>query len=85
MNIKDRKGYIGGSDAGRIINGDWLALWQEKTGRAEPEDLSRKLAVQIGIATEKVNLEFLQYELDCGIQHEYNVLQEEFMKTIQVL
>jgi len=30
VNIKDRKGYIGGSDAGRIINGDWLALWQEK-------------------------------------------------------
>ena len=81
VNIKDRKGYIGGSDAGRIINGDWLALWQEKTGRAKPEDLSRKLAVQIGIATEKVNLQFLQYELDCGIQHGYNVLQDDFMAS----
>mgnify|MGYP003125020012 FL=1 len=44
--MEDRKKYIGGSDACRIISGDWIKLWEEKTGRTEPEDLSKKLAVQ---------------------------------------
>ena len=30
--MDDRKKYIGGSDACRIIAGDWLNLWKEKTG-----------------------------------------------------
>ena len=79
--MDDRKKYIGGSDACRIIAGDWLNLWKEKTSRKEQDDLSRKLNVQIGIATEKINLDFLSYDLDCGIQHEYNVLQDDFMMS----
>jgi predicted phage-related endonuclease len=51
----DRTKGIGGSDAARIMAGDWLALWQEKTGRKEPEDLSDVLQVQIGIVTEELN------------------------------
>ena len=31
----DRAKGIGGSDAATIMNGDWLALWEEKTGRRE--------------------------------------------------
>ena len=61
--MKSNRYYIGGSDACRITSGDWINLWEEKTGRKEPEDLSKKLAVQIGIATEKVNLQFLQINL----------------------
>jgi len=79
--MKDRKGYVGGSDACRLMRGDWLTLWEEKTGRKEPDDLSRKLNVQIGIATEKINLDFLSWELDCGVQHEYDVTQENFMMS----
>jgi predicted phage-related endonuclease len=54
----DRRQFIGGSDA-RIIMGDDQAalvrLWQEKRSEAEPEDLSRNLVVQLGLATEELN------------------------------
>ena len=51
----DRAKGIGGSDAATIMNGDWLALWQEKTGRREPDDLSNVLPVQLGTFTEPFN------------------------------
>ncbi|MEM7046055.1 MAG: YqaJ viral recombinase family protein [Pseudomonadota bacterium] len=50
-----RRQGIGGSDAGRIMMGDWLALWEEKTGKREPEDLSDNLAVAMGTWTESLN------------------------------
>ncbi|MBF0562191.1 MAG: YqaJ viral recombinase family protein [Alphaproteobacteria bacterium] len=46
---------VGGSDAGRILSGDWLGLWREKTGRTPPEDLSANLAVAMGTFTEPLN------------------------------
>jgi predicted phage-related endonuclease len=50
--------FIGGSDA-RIIMGDdeaaLLRLWREKRGEVEPEDLSGKLIVQLGVVTEDLN------------------------------
>ena len=51
----ERKGFIGGSDCVKIMQGNWLELWQVKTGRIEPEDLSRNIAVQMGIQTEEFN------------------------------
>ena len=55
---KDRRYFIGGSDA-RIITGDdeaaLLRLWREKRGEVEPEDLSGNLLVQLGLATEELN------------------------------
>ena len=56
--MKDRRKSLGGSDANRIMRGDWHTLWLEKTGRKEPEDLSENLPVQIGLATEDVNNKF---------------------------
>jgi predicted phage-related endonuclease len=52
----ERAKGIGGSDAKRVMEGDWYALWMEKTGRAEPEDLSNVLAVQMGSWTEPLNV-----------------------------
>jgi predicted phage-related endonuclease len=53
-----RRSFIGGSDA-RIIMGDdevaLLRLWREKRGEVEPENLSRNLIVQLGVATEELN------------------------------
>jgi predicted phage-related endonuclease len=58
FNPADRRQFIGGSDA-RIIMGDDEAalsrLWREKRGEAEPEDLSRNVIVQLGLATEGLN------------------------------
>ena len=51
----ERKGFIGGSDMRRIMEGDWLSLWQEKTGRVMPDDLSDVLPVQMGVQTERFN------------------------------
>jgi predicted phage-related endonuclease len=55
---KDRRYFIGGSDA-RIIMGDdeaaLIRLWREKRGEIEPEDLSGNLVVQLGLATEDLN------------------------------
>lgn len=51
----NRRQGIGGSDAAKIMAGDWLDLWEDKTGRREPEDLSGVLQVQLGTWTEEFN------------------------------
>ena len=58
----DRSTILGGSDANRIMRGDWHTLWLEKTKRQEPEDLSWNLPVQIGLHTETVNKLFFEKE-----------------------
>jgi predicted phage-related endonuclease len=60
----NRQGFIGGSDCVRIMQGHWLELWQIKTGRADSEDLSDNLAVQLGVYTEDFNLEWFQTHQD---------------------
>jgi predicted phage-related endonuclease len=65
--LRDRRYFIGGSDA-RIITGDdeaaLLRLWQEKRGEVEPKDLSDNLVVQLGAATEDLNRGW--YEANTG-------------------
>jgi hypothetical protein len=55
----ERRGGIGGSDAPKIMKGDWLDLWMVKTGRKEDDNLSDVFQVQLGHATEAFNLEWL--------------------------
>ena len=72
----ERKGFIGGSDCVKIMQGNWLELWQIKTGLVESDDLSRNLAVQLGSYTEDFNLEWFEIEYDCilsNLQHEYEL------------
>lgn len=57
---EERRRGIGGSDAKKIVDGDWYDLWCEKTGRVEPEDLSDVLPVQLGSYTEPFNLAWFQ-------------------------
>jgi predicted phage-related endonuclease len=64
---KDRRQFIGGSDARIIMSADEAALirlWREKRGELDPKDLSGELAVQLGIATEGLNRAW--YERDAG-------------------
>ena len=64
---KNRRYFIGGSDARIIMGHDetaLLRLWHEKRGEVEPEDLSRNLVVQLGIATEDLNRRW--YESNTG-------------------
>jgi len=64
---KDRRGFIGGSDARVIMSGDEAALirlWKEKRGEAKPQDFSDNLVVQLGGATEVLNRTW--YERNTG-------------------
>ena len=74
----ERKGFIGGSDCVKIMQGNWLELWQVKTGRIEPEDLSRNIAVQMGVYTEDFNLGWFANEYDCTLTG----FQKSFEETI---
>jgi len=71
---------IGGSDATRIMRGDWHTLWLEKTEKQEPEDLSRVLPVQLGLYTEPVNKQWLEYELNKKVtDHPELYAKKDFM------
>lgn len=58
-----RRQGIGGSDAATIMGGNPVKiakLWEEKTGRREPDDLSDVLCVQLGSWTEPFNAAWFQ-------------------------
>jgi YqaJ-like viral recombinase domain len=64
---RNRRGFIGGSDARIIMGNDAAALihlWQEKRGEVESYDLSGNLVVQLGVATEHLNRQW--YERNTG-------------------
>ena len=64
---RDRRYFIGGSDARIIMGNDenaLLRLWREKRGEVEPEDLSGNLIVQLGAVTEDLNRRW--YETNTG-------------------
>lgn len=54
----NRSEGIGGSDAARIVGGNWHELYMEKVGLAEPADLSNVFRVQLGIHTERFHLDW---------------------------
>jgi predicted phage-related endonuclease len=64
---KNRRSFVGGSDARIIMGNDEEALvrlWREKRGEVEPKDLSGNLLVQLGIVTEDLNRRW--YEANTG-------------------
>lgn len=66
-----RKG-LGGSDANIILGGDKMkihALWEEKLGLREPENLDWVLQVQIGSATEELNRLFFEHDTGRAVTH----------------
>lgn len=77
----NRKGFIGGSDCVKIMQGQWLELWQVKTGRSEPDDLSDNVAVQLGIWTENFNLRWFEKQHDAVVRNH----QMEFEKQIGIV
>jgi len=60
---RDRRYFIGGSDARIIMGNDegaLLRLWREKREEAELQDLSGNLIVQLGLVTEDLNRRWYQ-------------------------
>lgn len=74
-----RVGFIGGSDAVKIMSGNWHDLYNEKTGQAQPADLSNLFNVQLGTYTEEFNLAW--FEQEYGVQ--VIDTQPEYKKTIE--
>src|SRR5438309_3393068 len=67
LETRDRRQFIGGSDARIIMGQDEKALnrlWQEKRGEAAPIDFSGVLIVQLGLVTEDLNRRW--YERNSG-------------------
>ena len=64
----DRKGFIGGSDMYALEHGNWFDLWQIKTGRKEPDDLSHMFNVNLGNETELFNMRW--FEIQTGVMVE---------------
>ena len=74
----NRLGFIGGSDCVKIMQGEWLKLWQIKTGLIEGDDLSRNIAVQLGIHTEDFNINWFETEYGCTVKNQ----QAEYTQDI---
>ena len=55
MSALNRSRGLGGSDAMRIIKGEWLKLYNEKLGLTPQDDLSSVFRVQLGITTEPLH------------------------------
>lgn len=77
--LKERKYGIGGSDAAAILGkNNWksnVELWEEKTGRRTPPDISDKPCVRYGIEAEDLirklfALNYPEYE----VQHQENTI-----------
>ena len=75
----DRNKSIGGSDALKIMNGDWMNLWLLKTGQQQEDDLSNVLPVQLGIATEDFNINWFAKNMGVEITGK----QTQYTQTTQ--
>jgi len=75
-----RQGFIGGSDATTIMQFKWYDLWLVKTGKAEAEDLSDNIAVQLGSHTEDFNIKWFEKFTGCFVP--LTSQQKQFKKTV---
>ena len=73
----DRRTYIGASDTTRLAKGHGQQIWLEKTGRAEPQDLSLMFNVQLGSFTENFILDWTEKLVDINISRRQNFLQAD--------
>jgi predicted phage-related endonuclease len=80
---RDRRHFIGGSDA-RVIMGDdeakLVRLWREKRGELEPEDLSDNLIVQLGSVTEELNRRWFERNTGHAITEVQRRIQHPVIK-----
>jgi len=84
INVKkkvDRNLSLGGSDSNRLMRGEGLLLWQEKIGLAKPADLSKVLPVQLGIATESINLDWLENDIETKITRNCMIEKNDFLTS----
>lgn len=76
-NVLDRRSGIGGSDATKIVAGEWKQLYQLKKGLIDDEDLSFVLPVQMGIYTEDFNRDWFTAHTDLPVKELDSTLQHK--------
>ena len=57
----ERRTGIGGSDAAKVMAGDWHELWLQKTGRKEPEKIMSDWNYVWRMATETLQLDWFEH------------------------
>ena len=78
----NRKGFIGGSDVVRLQDhSKWHEIWEVKTGRKRPVDLSDNLAVQMGVNTENFNIEWFFKMMGDAVKLNRSLKQHTFSKN----
>ena len=73
----ERIGFIGGSDAVQIMHGDWQKLWEIKTGRVQPDDLSNNFTVQSGVWNEQFILNWFEKQSQLSIDKQQVAITKE--------
>ena len=68
---------FGGTDAIKIVKGEWKDIFDLKTGRAEPEDLSDVLPVQMGLHTESFNIQWFEKRTGLEVTNSQKVYKNE--------
>jgi len=77
---KKRPNGIGGTDANKLVNEDtWLELYNLKVGNTEPDDLSDKLPVRIGIITENLNREWFTNKTNLRVSQETQLWYNDYI------
>jgi putative phage-type endonuclease len=77
----DRKTFIGGTDIGAIFEMNQykspMRVWQEKIGKVEPEDISEKLSVKLGIYLEPMVMEEFSKITGLTVNKNYDVFRHQ--------
>lgn len=68
---------FGGTDAIKIVKGEWKDIWLLKTNRAEREDLSNVLPVQMGLHTESFNIDWFEKRTGLEVTNNNKVYKNE--------
>lgn len=68
---------FGGTDAIKIVKGEWKDIWLLKTNRAEREDLSDVLPVQMGLHTEPFNIDWFEKRTGLEVTNNNKVYKNE--------
>ena len=79
--IDARKGKVTASMVGKLMTGsaeDINTLWDELTGRREPDDLAWKWPVYLGTHTEALHLDWLEHALDTPITRRGEVVSRDW-------
>ena len=76
---KKRPNGIGGTDAMKLVQGNWIDLYDLKVGNTEQDDLSNVLPVHMGNATENLNRSWFSKEMGLRVTEETQIWYNDYI------